>query len=151
MCLGVVLMCFVLGIHWVPFCFNTWKLLPLSTSLKFFLLRSPMSFYSYVHYIVYHFSYILSSKQCLKNIELFPSWYPNLLIFFSLFLWLTLLKILYGWFFLPFSSFTYWYFFFFFFYLATLPFSLWLFFLISIVSSCFNCHLDTDDHFKHLY
>lgn len=146
-------MCFGLEIHWAWLCFNAWKLLPLSTWLKFFLPRPPMSFYSYVHYIVYHFSYIFSSKQCWKNVELFPLRYflrKNSPDFFSLFLWLTLLKILYGWFFSPFLPLhidT----FFFFFNLATLPFSLWLFFLILIVFSCFNCDLDTDSHFKHLY
>lgn len=89
--------------------------LSLLHSLKLSLPRSPMSFYSCVHYIVYHFSYIWSSKQCLKNVERFPSWYPNLLIiFFSISLanptqnplWMALSP--------------YWYFF----YLATLPFSL---------------------------
>lgn len=74
---------------------------PLSFT-KILLPRSSMSFYSYGHYIGHHFSYVLPLKQYLRNVELFPSWYPILLIFSPSMSLANPTHLLYGWFFLPF-------------------------------------------------
>lgn len=114
-------------------------------SLNFFLPILPMF---YIHHIVYHFIYVLSFKQWLKNIQLYPSWYPMLLIRIPLPpislsypiqspLWIILPPLLSLYILVLLH-------------LVNLPFLLWLFFPNSTVSSCFNCLLHTDCHLKHL-